>query len=159
MRKENGVWHFKENWFLNYIWRTNFRYFIHKKFIKKHNLLEAIFLLDNNYKKPKTPNNLCHLVRGSVVSPFFIPLWFLMTIICSSFMTAVLFLLLAMAAFIGFYINPIIDNENTTEYKYWGKKRIPVAAWEICLPVAVIYLLVKYHELIAVGTVGVVSLV
>ena len=65
MRKENGVWHIKENWFLRYFWGTNFLIF----------LLSSVFqeALDEDYKYPKT---LCSLIWGSVIGLILAPLYF-----------------------------------------------------------------------------------
>ncbi len=124
MEKKDGVWHIKKNWFLKYVWGLNlYRYPDERKY----------------------PNNLCSLCRGSsLLGMVFLPIVLCIIIVLSCFY----FVVIVVVVFFGFYFSPEY-NIGYKKIQWKGKmKRIPIAAWEICVVGGVIYLLVKHWSVI-----------
>ncbi len=136
MRKENGIWHFEENWFLKYVWGINF-------WILLVNLARS--WENMKLESPGYPKTLCSLFWGSLAGLIFIPVSvaFALATIC---LIGAFFLGVGiMGAFFGFYLRSFRSEKVFYPYKHWKEKRIPVVAWQVCIPGLIIYVIWEYH--------------
>ena len=156
MRKENGVWYFEGNWYLTYFWRANFRYLLSRLKDKSNWFFPSCILValaDSEKEEkswPQDPKNLCHLIRGVLMSIFLVPFFVWMSLIFGLFIYCMWLGIIVVCAFFGHYFDFKSAGEVGKKdsffyfYKHWGSKRIPVAMWEICLSAIVLYWIFKF---------------
>ncbi len=140
MRKENGVWHFGdsrfEKWFLKYIWNYNFGIFL------------TNFLKSENHKEfPVFPKTLCSLFWGSLIALILTPIIAAITVFMICVISGCILAIWITDAFLGFYPDFSLNTPHCP-YKHWGKKRIPIAIWEVCAILLPVYILWNYSGLV-----------
>lgn len=140
MKKENGIWHIEENWFLKYIWGFNSLYFAEIIANLPCALIKGKdpFPVKKSESLPVT-KSWCLLFWGSLLGIIVTPITFFLGICGVLFFLFLASTIIVIPAFFGFYFGSKGEKSDYYPYKHWGTKKIPVAAWEVSAVLIALY--------------------